>query len=95
MFQGIPGWGGKGSPDILIEGLEGLHIESKNCNIFSFFKWIGQLIMDALGTSRTPVLAYKMPAKKHPNNAASWWFTINLEDVNEFVDKWIAAREKK
>jgi hypothetical protein len=84
-------YGGSATPDITIHQLRKFHMEVKNTSNVSFFAWANKLLEDVLGTSKTPMILYKQPAKKHPNNKATWWVFHRLTDIEEIVLTWAPA----
>lgn len=84
-------WGGSATPDISVKGLEKLHLEVKNTKAVLFFAWVQKLLEDVLGTSRLPVLLYKMPADKHPVRRVEWFCFHRLSDIEDYCVTWLEA----
>ena len=63
--------GGKGNPDVSVEGLEGYHFEVKRVERLNVPAAMQQAERDADG---------RIPAVVHRRNRAPWLITMHLED---------------
>ena len=63
--------GGKGNPDVSVEGLEGYHFEVKRVEKLNVSEAMRQAEADADG---------RIPAVVHRRNRAPWLITMHLED---------------
>ena len=69
--------GGTDSPDVVCEGLPGVHWEVKRVEAGNLYSWLGQAQRDA-GAGRTPVVA-------HRKNGKDWVAIVPMDIMVELL----------
>ena len=69
--------GGTESPDVVCEGLPGVHWEVKRVEAGNLYSWLGQAQRDA-GAGKTPVVA-------HRKNGKDWVAIVPMEIMVELL----------
>ena len=72
-FRGQQFHGGAESPDVVVPGLEGIHVECKRVESGSLYNWLEQAINDA-GSEKVPVVMHRKSRK-------GWVAIMRLEDL--------------
>ena len=70
--RGVQYQGGTDSPDVVVEGLPGIHFEAKRCERLSLYEALSQAKQDA---------GDKLPVVCHRRNGRQWVAVLDLTDL--------------